>query len=63
MFTSRLSHNGPGGNCQMHTQQLSTDYFCSVGWHGLTSRHLIEDMLLIKFITTNFTNLAYKYEK
>ena len=33
-FTSSLSHDQPGGNCQMHTQQSSADYLWSVGWHA-----------------------------
>ena len=63
MFTSGLSRDRSGGSCQMHTQQSSADYLCSVEWQGLKSRHLIPDMLLIQFITTNFNNSAHKYEK
>ena len=56
-FTSSLSRDRLGENCQMRTQQFSADYLCFVGWQGL-KRHLIADMLLIQFITTNFINLA-----
>ena len=38
-FTSGLSRDRPGRNCQMRTHQSSADYLCSVRWQGLKSRH------------------------